>query len=377
MLITALRDHAYAKAPYLLAVSEQARAALPEAVKLEAERPLVGVDGVITPDILWSCTSCGACVQQCPVDIEHIDHIVNMRRHQVLIESDFPSELGSVFRNLETKGNPWGMNASSRNDWIKECDFPITIIDGEIPADVEYLFWVGCAGAYEDRAKKTTKAVAELLHRAGVKFGVLGQGETCTGDAARRSGNEFLFQMLASQNVETLSAVFENRSSKKVIVTCPHCFTTLGRDYTQLGISLEVVHHTQLLNRLVREKHLVPIAPINQAITYHDPCYLGRHNQVYAPPRELLEASGAQLVEMPRNSERSFCCGAGGARMWMEEKLGERINMARVDEAIATKAAGVAVACPFCRVMVADGVANRADQVEVHDVAQLLLKSLG
>jgi len=377
LLITALRDHAYAKAPYLLAVSDEERGALSDDVKSEAERALVGIDGVITPDILWSCTTCGACVQQCPVDIEHIDHVVNLRRHQVLIEADFPSELGSVFRNLETKGNPWGMNASNRNDWIKECNFPITVLDGEIPADVEYLFWVGCAGAYEDRAKKTTKAVAELLHRAGVKFGVLGDGETCTGDAARRSGNEFLFQMLAAQNVETLNAVFENRTSKKVIVTCPHCFTTLGRDYTQLGISLEVIHHTQLLNRLVREKHLVPISPINQTLTYHDPCYLGRHNQVYAPPRELLEASGAQIVEMPRNSERSFCCGAGGARMWMEERLGERINMARVDEAIATKASAVAVACPFCRVMISDGAAAREDVVEVLDVAQALLKSLG
>ncbi len=377
LLVTALRDHAYAKAPYLLAVSGDKRSALPDDVKSEAERALVGIDGVITPDILWSCTTCGACVQQCPVDIEHIDHVVNLRRHQVLIEADFPSELGSVFRNLETKGNPWGMNATNRTDWIKECNFPITVLDGEIPADVEYLFWVGCAGAYEDRAKKTTKAVAELLHRAGVKFGVLGDGETCTGDAARRSGNEFLFQMLAAQNVETLNAVFENRTSKKVIVTCPHCFTTLGRDYSQLGISLEVIHHTQLLNRLVREKHLIPVAPINQTLTYHDPCYLGRHNQVYAPPRELLEASGAQLVEMPRNSERSFCCGAGGARMWMEERLGERINMARVDEAIATKAAGVAVACPFCRVMISDGAAAREDVVEVFDVAQALLKSLG
>jgi Fe-S oxidoreductase len=377
LLITALRDHAYAKAPYLLAVSDNARNALSADVKTEAERPLVGVDGVITPDILWSCTSCGACVEQCPVDIEHIDHIVNMRRHQVLIESNFPSELGSVFRNLETKGNPWGMNASSRNDWIKECEFPITVIAGEIPADIEYLFWVGCAGAYEDRAKKTTKAVAELLNRAGVKFGVLGDGETCTGDAARRSGNEFLFQMLAAENIETLNTVFENRTSKKVIVTCPHCFTTLGRDYKQLGISLELIHHTQLLNRLVRDKHLVPIAPINQTITYHDPCYLGRHNQVYAPPRELLEASGAELVEMPRNSERSFCCGAGGARMWMEEKLGQQINLARVDEAISTRAATVAVACPFCRVMVSDGAAARADVIEVLDVAQVLLKSLG
>ena len=183
--------------------------------------------------------------------------------------------------------------------------------------------------------------------------------------------------MLATQNVETLNTLFENRVAKKVIVTCPHCFTTLGRDYKQLGISLELVHHTQLLNRLVKEKRLVPIAPVNQTLTYHDPCYLGRHNQVYEPPRELLEASGAELVEMPRNSERSFCCGAGGARMWMEERLGQRINLARVDEAIATNAAAVAVACPFCRVMVSDGAAERADKIEVFDVAQVLLKSLG
>lgn len=377
LLITALRDHAYAKAPYLLA-GESAS----DEAKTEAQRTLVAADGVITPDVLWSCTTCGACVQQCPVDIEHIDHVVNMRRNQVMIETNFPTELGGLFRNLENKGNPWGMNASARNDWMKECDFEIKVLDGPIPDDIEYLFWVGCAGAFEDRAKKTTKAVAELLHKAGVSFGVLGDGETCTGDPARRAGNEFLYQMLAQQNVEVLNGVFENRESKKVVVTCPHCFTTLARDYQQQGLKLEVIHHTQLLNRLVRDKKLKPINPVEQKITYHDPCYLGRHNDVYAPPRELLEASGVELTEMPRNSQRSFCCGAGGARMWMEEKIGSRINLNRVDEALATGAEAVAVACPFCRVMVSDGVTTRqqegaaSPEVEVLDVAQMLLKAV-
>ncbi len=381
LLITTLRDHAHAKAPYLQALSEAERAGLSEEVKAEGAKSLIG--DVISPDVLWSCTTCGACVNQCPVDIEHIDHIVNMRRHQVLVESDFPSELGGTFRNLENKGNPWGMNASTRNDWISEVDFEVNVLDGAIPADVEYLFWVGCAGAYEDRAKKTTKAVAELLHKAGVTFGVLGEGETCTGDPARRAGNEFLYQMLAAQNIEVLGEVFKERESKKVVVTCPHCFTTLGRDYEQLGLKLEVVHHTQLLNKLVRDKKLVPVSPVKQNITYHDPCYLGRHNQVYTPPRELLEASGATIKEMPRNQERSFCCGAGGARMWMEEKLGAKINITRVEEALTTSPEKIAVGCPFCRVMISDGVDSKkqngeADEsVEVLDVAQMLLKSLG
>ena len=306
-----------------------------------------------------------------------------MRRHQVLVESDFPTELGGTFRNLESKGNPWGMNSSQRNDWITELDFEVTVLDGPIAPEVEYLFWVGCAGAYEDRAKKTTKAVAELLHRAGVTFGVLGEGETCTGDPARRAGNEFLYQMLAAQNIEMLGEVFKERETKKVVVTCPHCFTTLGRDYEQLGMKLEVVHHTQLLNKLVRDKKLIPVAPVQQQITYHDPCYLGRHNQVYTPPRELLEASGATMVERPRNSERSFCCGAGGARMWMEEKIGAKINVTRVEEALTTAPSVIAVACPFCRVMVSDGVDSKKQEgaapesLEVLDVAQMLLKSLG
>ena len=357
LLIMAMRDHAMAKV-------------------VETEN-LVGENAPIDLDVLWSCTSCGACVEECPVDIEHVDHIVNMRRFQVLVESEFPTELGGTFRNLEKAGNPWGANKQDREGWIAECDFPVRVVSGELPEEVEYLFWVGCAGAYEERAKKTTKAVAELLHMAGVNFAVLGKRETCTGDPARRSGNEFLYQILAAENIETFKETFGNRGVKKVVVTCPHCFTTIGKDYAQSGYELQMLHHTQLLNTLIKEGRLKPSPhKSDKKLTYHDPCYLGRHNQIYAPPRELLEASGCDVEEMPRNKERSFCCGGGGGRMWMEEKIGTRINLNRVDEAIDTGAQEVAVACPFCRIMVGDGMVARQSDVEVLDVAQVLLRSV-
>ena len=357
LLIMAMRDHAMAKV-------------------VETEN-LVGENAPIDLDVLWSCTSCGACVEECPVDIEHVDHIVNMRRFQVLVESEFPTELGGTFRNLEKAGNPWGANKQDREGWIAECDFPVRVVSGELPEEVEYLFWVGCAGAYEERAKKTTKAVAELLHMAGVNFAVLGKRETCTGDPARRSGNEFLYQILSQENIETFKETFGSRGVKKVVVTCPHCFTTIGKDYAQSGYELEMLHHTQLLNTLVKEGKL-KTSPhkADQKITFHDPCYLGRHNQIYAPPRELLEASGCDVEEMPRNKERSFCCGGGGGRMWMEEKIGTRINLNRVDEVIDTGVPEVAVACPFCRIMVGDGMVARQSDVEVLDVAQVLLRSV-
>ena len=359
LLIMAMRDHAMSKV-------------------VDTEN-IVGENAPVSLDVLWSCTSCGACVEECPVDIEHVDHIVNMRRFQVLVESEFPSELGSTFRNLEKAGNPWGANKADRESWIAECDFPVRVVSGELPEEVEYLFWVGCAGAYEERAKKTTKAVAELLHMAGVNFAVLGKRETCTGDPARRSGNEFLYQILSQENIATFNETFGDRSKgkKKVVVTCPHCFTTIGRDYAQSGFELEMLHHTQLLNTLIKEGRLKPSPHKSEKkLTYHDPCYLGRHNQIYAPPRELLEASGCDVEEMPRNKERSFCCGGGGGRMWMEEKLGTRINLNRVDEAIDTGAQEVAVACPFCRIMVGDGMVARQSDVEVLDVAQILLRSV-
>ncbi|MFD0205568.1 MULTISPECIES: (Fe-S)-binding protein [Saccharothrix] len=405
LVITQLRDHAFAKAPYLLAGGSKDMAgdevgltedkyedykkrleSIDVLALAESERPLVGgADelGVIDPEVLWSCTTCGACVEQCPVDIEHVDHIVDMRRYQVLIESNFPSELGGMFKNLENKGNPWGQNAKDRLAWTEGLDFEVPVFDGEL-GDAEYLFWVGCAGAFEDRAKKTTRAVAELLHTAGVKYTVLGPEETCTGDPARRAGNEFLFQMLAQQNVEVLNTVFDGRPAgqRKIVVTCAHCFNTLANEYPQVGGQFEVVHHTQLLNRLVRERRLVPVAEVAEDVTYHDPCYLGRHNKVYEAPRELVGASGATLREMPRHEERSMCCGAGGARMWMEERIGKRINLDRVDEALGTAPSKIATGCPFCRVMLTDGVTARQNEgtagshVEVVDVAQLLLTSV-
>jgi Fe-S oxidoreductase len=389
-----LRDHAYAKAPYLRA-SENEREALPDQVKAEAQRRLVGaiddpaagtLGAVIDSDVLWSCTTCGACVEQCPVDIEHVDHIVEMRRHQVLVESEFPSELNQLFRGLESRGNPWNMNPAARLEWTKGLSFEVPVVgEGDVTdlSRVEYLFWVGCAGAFDDRAKKTTRAVAELLHIAGVSFAVLGPAETCTGDPARRAGNEFVYQMLAQQNVETL----REAGATKVVATCAHCFNTIRNEYRQLGLELEVVHHTQLLNRLVREGRLRPVPPTadgeRRPVTYHDPCYLGRHNQVYQPPRELLSAlPEVEVREMPRSGRTSFCCGAGGARMWMEERIGTRINLERTAEAVATGAERIATACPFCRVMLGDGVTQHqadgkaGEDVEVVDVAQLLLESV-
>ncbi len=413
-----LRDHMFAKAPYILGDKETPLENTPEgglgedlggekhdeehhvpesgferilgSGPAQATRPLVGTleqGGVIDPDVLWSCTTCGACVEQCPVDIEHIDHIVDMRRYQVMMESEFPGELGVLFKNLETKGNPWGQNSKDRTNWIDEVDFDVPVYGKDVESfeGYEYLFWVGCAGAYEDRAKKTTKAVAELLATAGVKYLVLGEGETCNGDSARRSGNEFLFQQLAAQNVETLNDLFEGveRVDRKVVVTCPHCFNTLGREYPQVGGNYTVLHHTQLLNRLIRDKKLVPVKPVDGGadITYHDPCYLGRHNKVYEAPRELIGASGAKLTEMPRHADRGLCCGAGGARMWMEEHIGKRVNHERVEEALDTGASKIATGCPFCRVMITDGVddvaaAKDVPKAEVLDVAQLLLGSL-
>ncbi len=392
LLIMDLRDHALASAPALLA--DGSGKAAPEAAVKELERPLIADEaayGVIDPDVLWACTNCGACVNQCPVDIEHVDHIVDMRRYQVLVENNFPSELSQLFRGLEGKGNPWNMSAQARMDWAKGLDFEVPVVGEDLESleSVDWLFWIGCAGAYEDRAKKTVRAVAELLNLAGVSFGVLGNGETCTGDPARRAGNEFVYQGLAAQNVATLT---EHRV-KQVVTTCPHCLNTLKNEYRDLGLELDVVHHTQLLNRLVREGRLTPIAEgadggggagaAKRSITYHDPCFLGRHNQVYAPPRELLQVlPGASYVEMERSKERSFCCGAGGARMWMEETIGERINVNRTREAVATGADQIAVGCPFCRVMLSDGLtAEQTDgrareEVEVLDVAQMLLASV-
>ncbi|MFD9816071.1 heterodisulfide reductase-related iron-sulfur binding cluster [Streptomyces sp. NPDC059080] len=409
LLIMALRDHAHAKAPYLLAgggkdaegeekATAEQLADVPAAALAEAERPLIGTleeGGVIDPDVLWSCTTCGACVEQCPVDIEHIDHIVDMRRYQVMIESSFPSEAGTMLKNLEKKGNPWGLAKKQRLAWTKEVDFEVPVVgkDVEDLTEVDYLYWVGCAGALEDRAKKTTKAFAELLHIAGVNFAIMGGDEKCTGDSPRRLGNEFLFQQLGAENVATLNAAFgeddedpetkKPKSSKKIVATCPHCFNTIANEYPQLGGEYEVIHHTQLLQHLVDEGKLVPVTPVEGLITYHDPCYLGRHNKVYTPPREIIaKVPGLRNEEMHRHKERGFCCGAGGARMWMEERIGKRINNERVDEALSLNPDIVSTACPFCLVMLTDSVNGKKndgtakESIQVVDVAQLLLDSV-
>ncbi|MBB4699654.1 Fe-S oxidoreductase [Sphaerisporangium siamense] len=384
MLILDQRDHAFQVAPYLLA-GDAEKDSHPQDVLALLEKPLVGEEGVIHPDVLWSCTNCGACVEQCPVDIDHIDHILDMRRYQVMIESSFPSEAGVMLKNLENKGNPWGLPEGKRAEWIEELasrevdPIEVQMVDEKMPGDVEYLFWVGCAGALEDRARKTTKAVAELLHIAGVRFAVLGPMEACTGDPARRLGMEFVFDMLARQNIETLNEA----GVTKIVATCPHCFNTLANEYPQLGGHFEVVHHTQLLAHLVEQGRLTPVTPIEEKITYHDPCFLGRHNKVYAQPRDIMATvPGVRTQEMHRCKERGFCCGAGGARMWMEERIGKRINTERVDEALTTDPDTVSTACPFCLVMLGDAINEKKntgqakETLEVVDVAQLLIKSV-
>jgi Fe-S oxidoreductase len=407
LVIMDLRDHLFAKAPYLIGgltveegsnptfeggehghdVPEAGFPRVPTSGPEQAVRPLVGTaeqGGVIDPDVLWSCTTCGACVEQCPVDIEHIDHIVDMRRYQVLIESAFPSEAGVMLRNIENKGNPWGLADRGRDEWIDELDFEVRrAVPGEkLDADVDYLFWVGCAGALEDRSKKVTKAFAELLHAAGVNFAVLGSAETCTGDPARRLGNEFLFQMQAMSNVETLNSI-TRADPLKIVATCPHCFNTLANEYPQLGGHYEVVHHTQLLARLVADGRLTPVEPLDKKVTYHDPCYLGRHNKVYTPPREVLATIPALTSqEMHRCKDRGFCCGAGGARFWMEEKIGKRVNVERTEEALGLNPDLISTACPFCMVMLSDAVTAKVangevrEDVQVLDVAQILRRSV-
>lgn len=398
-----------------------------------ATRPAPLAGDVVPADVLWSCTMCGACVDQCPVDIEHVDHIIDIRRQQVLMESAFPKDLGKMFRGLESKGNPWGLAPRKRMEWTKGLDFevPVVGVDVEDASEVDYLFWVGCAGAYEDRGKRTSRAVAELLHIAGVSFAVMGDAEACTGDPARRAGNEILFQMLAAQNIEALNEARVTR----IVVSCAHCFNTLAREYPQAGGHYEVIHYTQLLSRLVREGRLRPVPPRAEQVgddaaaagspvgapqaenaadagdagtaaeagsaastaggtgddagptppgdrpalplvTYHDACYLGRHNQVYSPPRELLESTGATLTEMPRHRETAFCCGGGGARAFMEESIGTRIAVERSREAIGTGAQTIATACPFCTTMLSDGVASEGANIRVTDVATLTLEAV-
>ena len=352
-----------------------------------AVSPPIGVDGEITvpanwmfdrvtQDELWACTSCKACDEICPVNIEILDKILDMRRYLTLMESDFPTELGQAFRSMENSANPWGMSQTERADWAKDMD-SVRVIDGGDPFDAEYLYWVGCAGSFDDKNKKVTQAMARLLDRAGIDYAILGPSENCTGDSARRSGNEYLFQMLASQNVETLNTM----GVKKIITQCPHCFNTLANEYPQLGGHYEVVHHSQFLEWLVDQGELdLSTARLDERVVYHDSCYLGRHNDIYMAPRKVLgQLGGIEVVEADRNGTKGMCCGAGGARMWMEENVGEKVNDVRAAELVDTGASRVATACPFCYVMMDDGVkaaGKEEDEVRVADIAMHVLEAI-
>lgn len=335
----------------------------------------------ITAEEIWSCTSCKACDEICPVNIEILDKILDMRRYLSLMESNFPAELGNAYRAMENQGNPWAMNQGERADWANGLALPngksVTVVDPGEPLTAEYLYWVGCAGSFDDKNKKVTQAMAKLLARAGIDVAILGPSEMCTGDSARRSGNEYLFQMLALPNIEMLDGM----GVKKIITQCPHCFNTLLNEYPQLGGHYEVVHHTTLLEQLIEDGRLdVSQASLEERITYHDSCYLGRHNDVYLAPRKVVGSiKGIEVVEMQRNGTKGMCCGAGGARMWMEESIGTKVNDERAKEALSTGATRVATACPFCYIMLDDGVkaaGAEEEDVKVADIAIHLLDAI-
>ena len=360
LLIMGLRDQVVAEAPALLS------AASGGIVELQ---PLV--PNAVTDEVVWDCVTCGACVRECPVDIEHVDTIVDLRRNLVMAESRFPPEAGTMLRGVENSENPWGQPASARTEWTQGLDGIHVLEPGDPPPEV--LFWVGCAGAFDERAKATTRSIARLLTAAGIDVAILGPRERCTGDPARRMGHEYLFQTLAEQNVETLNGA----GVTKIVASCAHCFNTLANEYPDYGGAYEVVHHTELLAGLIRDGRLgAAAAAASGTVTYHDACYLGRHNGRYDAPRDVLRSTGAGTVEMPRNRERSFCCGAGGARMWMEEGGDARINDTRFAEAEGTGADTVAVACPYCFVMLDDAAKAKGSEVRVADVATLLAESV-
>ena len=332
-----------------------------------SEQPLL--DFAITESAVWACTSCGACVDICPVGNEPMLDILEIRRHQVLMENSFPHELQTAFRGMERNGNPWNLSAGDRMAWAEGLNVPTV---DENP-DAEILWWVGCAPSYDPRARQTAQAFAKVLNHAGVNYAVLGEREMCTGDSARRSGNEYLFFELANMNIETLNEV----KPKRIVATCPHCLQTLGREYAQFGGHYEVIHHTQLISELVAQKKLRYNIPGNRKVTFHDPCYLSRHNNIVDAPRIALMEGGIQPVEMPRHGKLSFCCGAGGAQMWKEEEPGDQaVNLTRYQEAESTGADTLAVGCPFCLTMMTDAAKGAEDSMEVKDIVELIVEGL-
>jgi Fe-S oxidoreductase len=383
-----LRDHLYAREDERIekgrsngapADGHDAHAAAPEATEptegAEAEAPKGLVGEVIHPDVLWACTTCRACEEQCPVMISYVDKIVDMRRNLVLVKGEFPGELNGPFGAMETNGNPWNLARVDRGAWSEGLGVKTM---AEHP-DAEVLYWVGCAASYDDRAKKVARATAKLLLKAKVDFAILAEEETCTGDPARRAGNEYLFMMLAEQNVATLNGYKEKGGIKKIVTACPHCFNSLANEYPDFGSKFEVVHHSDFLLGLIAEKKLVPKAPVKGRVVYHDSCYLGRYNGVYEPPREVLKRiPGVELVEVDGwNRNKGLCCGAGGAQMWMEEQNKDRVNVKRTLQLLDTGAKTIASGCPFCQTMLTDGLKAQSKEEEIKqlDIAELLASS--
>lgn len=343
------------------------------------------VHDYITQEELWACTTCAACVEECPVMIDHVTSIVDMRRNLTMMESSFPQELNTVFRNLENNESPWAFGPESRNEWIEEFtdelmkegkDVNLKKMSNEGSADnIDVLFWVGCAGAFDKRYRNVTKSFAKIMNIAGVKFGVLGSEEKCNGDTARRLGNEFLAQQFIQQNIET----FNRYNIKKIVTACPHCLHSLKNEYSKFGIELEVTHHTEFINSLISDGKIIPASKTKDKLTYHDSCYLGRYNNIYVQPRNIINSvSGSDISEMKRSGDKGFCCGAGGGRMFMEENEGKRVNVERTEEAIATGADTIASACPFCMTMLSDGLKakEKAESMKVKDVAEIIAENL-
>ncbi len=365
-----LRHALYTDAPALLDAAT-GFAGGKKAKDLEERKALIG--GWISEETIWACTTCRYCEHACPVGITYVDKITDLRRHLVLERSEFPKEAQTAFNGMERQGNPWNLAAADRGAWVKELPFPVLTMAEAGASGVEVLFWVGCAGSYEDRGKKVSRALATLLHEAGVTFAILGSEETCTGDAARRLGNEYLFQTLAQQNVGTLNGY----GVKKIVTNCPHCFNTLSREYPDFGGRFEVVHGTELVAKLIEEGRLDFSTRIEKTISFHDPCYLGRHNDVYDAPRAVLSAiPGLALKELPRSRDAAVCCGAGGGRMWLDEKIGTRINQMRFAEIEACGTEAVGVSCPFCMVMVANAKTELSGTTEPFDILELAASAL-
>lgn len=359
-----------------------AEGALASGLQISAEMyeklpPLVGEAGILPDETIWACTTCGWCEQACPVFIEQIPRIVDMRRNLVLMESRFPDEAARVFKGMEGQGNPWGIGSNRRAEWCADLDVPTAASMKEAAQNYEYLFFVGCAGSFDDRQKKVSRALIQILKEAKVNFCILGEEETCNGDSARRLGNEYLFQSLAKQNIETLNGY----GVKKIITQCPHCFNTLGNEYPQFGGQFKVIHHAELIAQLIADGKLkVGQIELAEEVTYHDSCYLSRHNGISEAPRQALVSLGIKVKEMPRNRTETFCCGAGGGRMWLDEKLGQRINQNRVNEAAETlgEKGTIATSCPFCLTMMKDGIGDtgRSETMQAKDIAELIVLGL-